>query len=43
VYDQQKGGAVGEFLNKTGAGNDVRVIRLAARTARAWMKAGWRP
>jgi hypothetical protein len=43
AYDAQKGGAVSEFLNRTGAGNDPRLIRLAVRTARQWIKAGWRP
>jgi hypothetical protein len=43
VYDRQKGGAVREYLNRTGLGNDPRVIRLATRTARQWIKEGWRP
>jgi hypothetical protein len=43
VYDAQKGGALSEYLARTGAGNDPRVIRLAARTARQWMRQGWRP
>lgn len=43
VYDRQKGGAISEYLNRTGAGNDPRLIRLAARTGRQWLKAGWRP
>jgi hypothetical protein len=40
VYDAQKRGALTKYLNETGAGNDPRVIRLAARTARQWIKAG---
>jgi hypothetical protein len=43
VYDRQRGGAVREYLNRTGLGNDPRVIRLATRTARQWIKQGWRP
>jgi len=43
LYDVRKGGALGEYLERTGLGNDVALIRLAARTGRAWMKQGWRP
>jgi hypothetical protein len=43
VYDAQKGGALPEYLNRTGLGNDVALIRLAARTGRQWLKQGWRP
>ena len=43
VYDKQKGGAVREYLERTGLGNHPQLIRLAARTAREWMRAGWRP
>jgi hypothetical protein len=43
VYDRAKGGALGAYLNQTGLGNDPRLIRLAARTGRQWLKQGWRP
>ena len=43
VYDKQKGGAVREYLERTGLGNHPKLIRLAARTAREWMRQGWRP
>jgi hypothetical protein len=43
VYDPQKGGALREYLNRTELGNDVVLIRLAARTGRQWLKQGWRP
>jgi hypothetical protein len=43
VYDGLKQGAVRAYLERTGLGNDPRLIRLAARTGRPWMKAGWRP
>jgi hypothetical protein len=43
VYDARKGGALREYLHRTGLGNDVSLIRLAARTGRQWLKQGWRP
>jgi hypothetical protein len=44
AYDDSLSGALDdEYLQRTGLGNDPRIIRLAARTGRKWLEQGWRP